>query len=182
MVGAEGVPEPLVATLADEVQVDRPEHRREAVRVVGDDLDGLARGGVGPAGGEPVAGQRAGHAGGEDAGRVHLGQRVAPGRGALVDDDVHGVGARAERAHDDGAGRSRVAVRAEDPVRVAVRALDEQVDVEVRRCGGVGARPGHRSARPTGVSSRRIDRSGIATQPGRLRVSYSTSYTALSSS
>ena len=178
----ERVPEPLVTALADEVQVDGPEHRGEPVRVVGDRLDGLAGGLVGAPGREAVARQRPGHTGGEHPGRVHGGERVAPGRRAVVDHDVDGVGAGAQGTHDHGARRLGVTVRAEHRVGVAVRALHEQVDVELRGRGGQRTGPGHRSLRPAGVSSRRIDRSGIDTHPGRLRVSYSTSYTALSSS
>ncbi len=153
-VGAEGVPEPLVAALADQVQVDRAEHGGEAVGVVDERLDlvavGVPAGLVGPAHREPVVRQRARDGAGEHAGRAHRRERVAPRRRARLDHHVDLVGARLQRPDDDGARRVRTAVGPEDAVRVAVRALEQQVQVELpgrdrerargRRRGGAGHR------------------------------------------
>ena len=68
-VRAEHVPQPLVAALADQVQVDLAERGQPAVRVV-DDVDALA-----VAHGEPVVRGRPGHDPGEQAGVVHPDQR-----------------------------------------------------------------------------------------------------------
>src|SRR5207244_12861293 len=75
-------------------------------------------------------------------------------------------GGRAHRAHHDAA---VVLVRAEDRMRVAVFAADQPLEIEGRGDHSVSRRPA-------------IERTGIATQSGRLSSSYCSSYTAFSSS
>ena len=127
LVGAEHLPQLLVPTLADQVQVDVAERRQEAVRlvddvpnpVVVDDLDAV----IGNGRALPRAAPHA-------AALVH--QRNA--RGA----DEHGDLARVwpEAAEGDDAVAQ---VRAENLVRIVMRAGDQPIDIR-RRCG-------HRSGR-----------------------------------
>jgi hypothetical protein len=107
-VGAEHVPQPLVATLPDQVQVDLTEGGQPAVRVV-HDVDALA-----VADGEPVVGGRTGHDAREQPGFVHLDERVAL---AAFADHMDLVGVRAQYP-DDRALRMRVGT--EHRVRVVV--------------------------------------------------------------
>ena len=132
-VGAQHVPEPLVAALADQVQVHLAQRGQPAVGVV-DDVDP-----VGVAHGEPVVAGRAGDDAGEQAGVVHLDQRVAVAARA---DDVHLVGVRAQDAHHHAV---RVRMGTEHGVRVVVRAAEQAGHLSgVGRAGvdGVVDRPG----------------------------------------
>jgi hypothetical protein len=110
--GAEHVPQPLVAALADQVQVDLTEGGQPAVRVV-DDVDALA-----VAHRKAVVGGRPGHDAREQPGLVHLDERVAL---AALADDVHLVGVRAQHPHDRAV---RVRVGTEHRVRVVVRSTE----------------------------------------------------------
>jgi hypothetical protein len=123
-VGAQDVPEPLVAALADQVQVDLAERGQPAVRVV-DDVDALA-----VAHGQPVVRGRTRDDAGEQPGVVHPDQREAL---AALAHHVHLVGVRPQ--HPDH-GAVRVRVRAQDRVRVMVRSAEQAVDG--RRIGRAG--------------------------------------------
>ena len=115
---AEGVPQPLVAALADQVQVDLAEGGQPAVRVVhGVDVVAVAHL-------QAVVAGRLGHDPGPQPGVVHPDQRVCPLRVA-VDQDRHLVGMRAQRP-DDGAVRMRVC--AQHPVRVVVGPAEDAID------------------------------------------------------
>ena len=116
--GAQGVPQPLVAALADQVQVDLAEGGQPAVRVV-HDVDVVAVAHV-----EAVVAGRFGDDPGPQPGVVHTDQRVRPLRVA-VDQDRHLVGMRAQ-CPDDGALRMRVG--AQHLVRVVVGPAEDAVD------------------------------------------------------
>ena len=114
--GAEYVPEALVAALGDEVQVDLAERRQPAVGVV-DDVDALA-----VAHREPVVRWRPGNEPREQPRVVHLDERVALATGVH---HVHFVGVRAQHPHDRAV---RVRVRAEHRMGVVMGTAEQPVD------------------------------------------------------
>ena len=123
-VGAQDVPQALVAALADQVQVDLAERRQPAVGVI-DDVDAVA-----VAHREPVVRGRPGHDPGEQPGVVHLHQRIAL---ATDPHHVHLVGVRTQDAHDRAV---FVGVRTEYRMGVVMRTAEQPVDgLRVRRRG-----------------------------------------------
>jgi hypothetical protein len=160
--GPEHLPELLVPALVDEVQVDLAERRQETERVV----DHVLVAAVGDH--EPVVGY-VGHRQHADPDALVL---VAQLHLAAVPPDGHPRGQRLQRAHGH---RAVVRVRTQHAVRVAVLAvhhLGELVGADrlgSRLGGGRGVLRGH--ATPILATAWR----GIATQVGRLRVSYTVS-------
>ena len=110
--GAEDLPQVLVPSLVDQVQVDLAERRQEPVRVVQDDRAGVV------ADLDPVVRDLLGV--GDDAGPDALELVLEPGRGVAVRHHDAG-GERLE--HPDGH-PALVRVRSEDGVRLAVLAAD----------------------------------------------------------
>lgn len=180
--GAEHLPQLLVATLVDQVQVHLPERRREAIGVVTLVLD-------------PVAPRR------EDA-VVHraIGVGTHPGEHALgLMLEVEHLAVLEPHPH-----RLRQGLEHADPQPAVLDVLSQQIvrllvpplDKSRDRAGDLGAgRGGHvfsfavlvvvlvvLSVRVAVAVSRAIASSGIVTQSGRFRASYTTSYIALSSS
>lgn len=152
-----------MATLADQVQVDLAEGRREAVWVVLLVLDAVApgheqavvhgRGGVGA------------HAGPDALGLVVEGELLA-----VLEPDPHGA---RERLQDADAQAARLEVLAEQVVRLLVAALDQRGD----RAADLGAGGGSHERSPCEVGEgawavrRRTAPSGMPTHAGRLRAS-----------
>ena len=184
--GAQGVPQALVATLADQVQVDLAERRQPAVRVV----DGVRV--LAVADQQAVVARSLGHHAGPQPGVVHPHQPVCPVR-VPADQHRHLVGVRPQRAHHDAVG---MRVHAQHAVRVVVGPTEHAVDralvgrAGVDRLGLVFAlhaanliapvtsalhlTPVVGSATYPSVAplvNRLIDDSGIGAHVGRLRVS-----------
>jgi hypothetical protein len=150
--GTEHLPQVLVTTLVDQVEVDLAEGRQEAVGVV----QGGGRAVVGHL--QPVAG--------------HVGDRQHPDPDSLVlvaeldpfraVGDDHRRRERLERPHRD---PSAVRVRTQHRVRVAVLTGHQQVQL----LAGNGQRRSHE-----GLTRERAS-SGMDTHVGRLRASYTVS-------
>ena len=169
--GAEHLPQLLVATLVDQVQVDLAERGEVAVRVVG----GVRRvAGVGHL--QAVVGH-VGHVEDADPDAAVL---VLERDGGAAVDHGDGLGERAQRADRH---RAVVDVRTEDGVRVAVASLDDEVEGRgvdgqpgAGRLGGLAgsAHAGFASGVKSSASwcvSRPIAPSGIDSHVGRLRAS-----------
>jgi hypothetical protein len=177
-VGAENLPQLLVPALPDQVQVDLAERRQVPVRVVGDGLGQRRRGARrAPVGrgrrvgdGDPVVG----NLGDRERGLEHALVHVGHGKPASVGEHDRDRGRqRAERAHDRPA---RARVRSEDRVRVVMQPVHDLVDLGVADRGRARGRRGFLGHQQAAICS-----SGIGSQDGRCRASYTTSYTALSS-
>ena len=117
-VGAQGVPQPLVAALADQVQVDLAERGQPAVRVV-HRVDVVAVADL-----QAVVAGRLGNHAGPQPGVVHPHQRPCP-LGVTADEHQHLVGVRPQRAHH---GAVAVRMRAQHAVRVVVGSAQHVVD------------------------------------------------------
>jgi hypothetical protein len=114
-VRAEHLPQPLVAALGDEVQVELAERRQEAVRVVA-----LPVVPVGKPEAQPIG---EGRLGVRREGRPHAAaDRLHGDRGLAVGQEIDAGGIGVEGAHHAAAGDG---VRAEDRVRVVVLAAGE---------------------------------------------------------
>ncbi len=114
-VGAEHLPQPAVAALAEQVQVELAERRPRPVGIVEDER-GARSGRDAVVGLQPVELGAGGHLGLEDAGRVDPGismRRVSPSSPAGNDPHGDGVGP---------VGPHHAVVEPEDPVGVAVLA------------------------------------------------------------
>jgi hypothetical protein len=126
-VRAEHVPEPLVAALADEVEVHLAQRREPAVRVV-DDVDAVA-----VADPDAVVATRSLDDAGEEPGVVHLHQRVRVVRVAVAQNgDL--VGVRPEHADDGPVG---MRVGAQNAMRVVVGTTQQPVGRRLVRGAGV---------------------------------------------
>jgi hypothetical protein len=107
-VGAEPRPQRLVPALADDVQVEVAERRQEPVRVVDRQRAALGVGHVEAVAQRQLPALDLGH---EDAGRMHLHERLAA---SVVEHHGHLLRSRAEHADDDAVAarmRSEVTVR-----------------------------------------------------------------------
>ena len=154
-VGAEDVPELLVAALVDQVQVDLAQRGQEPVGVV-EDGRLAAVGDRDPVVGDLRDGQHA------DPDPLVLVAEVGLGR--VVQDDHPGR----ERLQDPHRDPALVGVCPQHGVRVSVLATDDLVEL-LDRNGLDGGCAGHDTPILATAAS------GIPTQVGRLRVSYTVS-------
>ena len=159
-VGAQDVPELLVAALVDQVQVDLAQRGQEPVRVVEDDRLATVLGG------DPVVGDvRDGEHADPDPLVLVAEVGFSPRSGRVVVQDHH---PGRERLQDPDRDAALVGVRPQHGVRVSVLATDDLVELLDRnRLDGGCA--GHDTPILATAAS------GIPTQVGRLRVSYTVS-------